>query len=145
MISRLYHIVLFCIWAMLTKTYYLLRHTQSHGIDQVSCSCMYPVYSQERGNQFPTHIHYNTVPSKIKSNLNSHCQLRCDDWGFPNTKLKYCQCASAAPRCYQIKQIFYCVQWITTCNWWFWTVLFFLHLFYKISSATWWLLLCIWK
>ena len=49
------------------------------------------------------------VPSKIKSNLNSHCQLTCDDWGTPNTKLQYCQCASTALLCYQSKQTFYCV------------------------------------
>ena len=38
-------------------------------------------------------------PNKIKSNLNCCCQLTCDDWGIPNTKLKHCQCTSAALRC----------------------------------------------
>ena len=42
---------------------------------------------------------HDIVPSKIKTNLNCHCQLTCDDWGIPNTKLKYCQCTSAALLC----------------------------------------------
>ena len=83
------------------------------------------------------------VPSKIKSNLNSHCQLTCDDWGTPNTKLKYCQCASTALLCYQSKQTFYCVQRITTYNWRIWIVIFSLHC-YQTSLSTWWLFLCIW-
>ena len=42
---------------------------------------------------------HDIVPSKIKSNLNCCCQLTCDDWGIPNTKLKYCQCTAAALLC----------------------------------------------
>ena len=63
---------------------------------------------------------HDIVPSKTNSNLNSHCQLTCDDWGTPNTKLKYCQCTSAALLCYQSEQIFYCASGLTTYSWWIW-------------------------
>ena len=42
---------------------------------------------------------HDIVPSKIKYDLNCCCQLMCDDWGIPNTKLTYCQCTSAALLC----------------------------------------------
>ena len=60
------------------------------------------------------------------------------------TKLKYCECASAALLCYQIKHIFCCVQRLTTYNRWIWNVLFILHC-YKTSLSIWWLFLCIWN
>ena len=62
-------------------------------------------------------------PSKIKSNLNCHCQLTCDDWGIPNTKLKYCQCTSAALLCCKKAQLFNCIWQIITHVWWLGIVL----------------------
>ena len=67
---------------------------------------------------------HDTVPSKIKSNLNCRCQLTCDDWGIPNTKLKYYQCTSAALLCCKNKQLFNCIWPIITHEWWIWIVLF---------------------
>ena len=67
---------------------------------------------------------HDIVPSKIKSNLNCHCQLTCDDWGIPNTKLKYCQCTSAALLCCKNTELFNCIWQILTHEWWIWIVLF---------------------
>ena len=67
---------------------------------------------------------HDTVPSKIESNLNCRCQLTCDDWGIPNTKLKYCQCTSAALLCCKNTQLFNCIWQIITHEWWIWIVLF---------------------
>ena len=66
---------------------------------------------------------HDTVPSKIKSNLNCRCQLTCDDWGIPNPKLKYYQCKSAALLCCKNKQLFNCIWQIITHEWWIWIVL----------------------
>ena len=67
---------------------------------------------------------HDTVPSKIKSNLNCRCQLTCDDWGIPNTKPKYYQCTSAALLCCKNKQLFNCIWQIITHEWWISIVLF---------------------
>ena len=67
---------------------------------------------------------HDTVPSKIKSNLNCCCQLTCDDWGIPNTKLKYYQCTSAALLCCKNKQLFNCIWQMITHEWWIWIVPF---------------------
>ena len=67
---------------------------------------------------------HDIVPSKIKSNLNCHCQLTCDDWGIPNTKLKYCQCTSAALLCCKNTELFNCIWQILTHERWIWIVLF---------------------
>ena len=67
---------------------------------------------------------HDTVPSKIKSNLNCCCQLMCVDWGIPNTKLKYCPCTSTALLCCKNTQLFNCIWQIMTHEWWIWIVLF---------------------
>ena len=67
---------------------------------------------------------HDIVPSKIKSHLNCCCQLTCDDWGIPNTKLNYCQCTSAALLCCKNTQLFNCIWQIMTHEWWIWIVLF---------------------
>ena len=87
---------------------------------------------------------HDTVPSKIKSNLNCCCQLTCDDWGIPNTKLKYCQCTSAALLCCKNTQIFNCRWQIMTHEWWIWIVLFIPHCYQTNKFLIWGLLLCIW-
>ena len=56
--------------------------------------------------------------------LNLICQLMCDDWGITNTKLKYCQCTSAALLCCKNTQLFNCIWQILTYEWWIWIVLF---------------------
>ena len=66
---------------------------------------------------------HDNVPSKIKFDLNCHCQLTCDDWGIPNTKLKYCQCTSAALLCCRNTQLFNCIWQIITHVWWLGIVL----------------------
>ena len=73
--------------------------------------------------------------SKIKSNLNCCCQLTCDDWGIPNTKLKYCQCTSAALLCCKNTQLFNCIWQIMTHEWWIWIVLF-IPRFYQTSFSS---------
>ena len=85
---------------------------------------------------------HDTVPSKIKSNLNCRCQLTCDDWGIPNTKLKYYQCTSAALLCCKNKQLFKCIWQIITHEWWIWIVL----LIPRCYQTSFWsgLILCIW-
>ena len=67
---------------------------------------------------------HDIAPSKIKSNLNCCCQLTCDDWGIPNTKLKCCQCTSAALLCCKNTLLFNCTWQIMTHEWWIWIVLF---------------------
>ena len=67
---------------------------------------------------------HDIVLSKIKFNLNCWCQLTCDDWGIPNTKLKYCQCTSAALLCCKNTQLFNCIWQIMTHEWWIWIVIF---------------------
>ena len=100
-------------------TYFRCNHNQLPGCGGVMSKWFVPMIENLRchnnmhwGNKDLCHCsidvcwpHY-IVPSKIKCNLNSRCQLTGVDWGIPNTKLKYCQCA---PLCYQSKQIFYCV------------------------------------
>ena len=66
---------------------------------------------------------HDIVPSKMKFNLNRHCQLTWDDWGIPNTKLKYCQCTSAALLCCKNTQLFNCLWQIITHVWWLGIVL----------------------
>ena len=78
---------------------------------------------------------HDIVPSKITSNLNCRCQLTCDDWGIPNTKLKYCQCTSASRLCCKNTQLFNCIWQITTHEWWIWIVLFIPHC-YKTSFSS---------
>ena len=78
---------------------------------------------------------HDIVPSKIKSNLNCRCQLTCDDWRIPNTKLKYCQCTSAALLCCKNTQLFNCIRQIITHDWWIWIVLFIPHC-YKSSFSS---------
>ena len=78
---------------------------------------------------------HDIVPSKIKSNFNCRCQLTCDDWGIPNTKLKYCQCASAALLCCKNTQLFHCIRHMITHDWWIWIVLFIPHC-YKSSFSS---------
>ena len=86
---------------------------------------------------------HDIVPSKIKSNLNCRFQLTCDDWGIPNTKLKYCQCTSAALLCCENTQLCNCIWQIITHVWWLWLVLCISRC-YKTSSSFWWLILSIW-
>ena len=78
---------------------------------------------------------HDIVPSKVKSNLNCRCQLTCDDWGIPNTKLKYCQCTSAALLCCKNTQLFNCIIQIITHDWWIWIILFIAHC-YKSSFSS---------
>ena len=75
-------------------------------------------------------------PSKINSNLNCCCQLTCDDWGIPNTKLKYCQFTSAALLCLKNTQLFNCVWQIMTHEWWIWIVLF-IPCWFQTSFSSW--------
>ena len=86
---------------------------------------------------------HDIVPSKIKFNLNCHCQLTCDVWGIPNTKLKYCQCTSAALLCCKNTQLFNCIWQIITHVWWLGIVLC-IPSRYKTSFSSQWLFLCIW-
>ena len=86
---------------------------------------------------------HDTVPSKIKSNLNCRCQLTCDDWGIPNTKLKYYQCTSAALLCCKNRQLFNCIWQIITHDWWIWTVLFIPRSMLSNKFLIWGLILCI--
>ena len=67
------------------------------------------------------------VPCKIKSNLNCRCQLTFDDLGIRNTKLKYCQCTSAALLCCENTQLSNCMWQIITHDWWIWMVLLIPH------------------
>ena len=78
---------------------------------------------------------HDIVPSKIESNLNCRCQLTCDDWGIPNTKLKYCQCTSAALLCCKNTHLFNCIRQMITPDWWIWIVLFIPHC-YKTSFSS---------
>ena len=76
---------------------------------------------------------HDIFPSKINSNLNCRCQLTCDDWGIPNTKLKYYHCTSTALLCCKNTQIFNCIWQIIAHEWWIWIVPF-IPLCYKTSS-----------
>ena len=78
---------------------------------------------------------HDIVPSKIKSNLNCCCQLTCDDWGIPNTKLKYYQCTSAALLCCKNTQLFNCIWQIMINEWWIWVVLFILRCYQTTFSS----------
>ena len=78
---------------------------------------------------------HDIVSSKIKSNLNCCCQFTCDDWGIPNTKLKYCQCTSAALLCCKNTQLFNCIWQIKTREWWIWIVLFIPHCYQTSFSS----------
>ena len=86
---------------------------------------------------------HDIVPSKIKSNLKCRCQLACDDWGIPNTKLKFCQCTSAVLLCCKNTQLVSCIWQIITHVWWLWIVLLIPHCC-NTSFSSWWLFLCIW-
>ena len=67
---------------------------------------------------------HDIVPNKIKSNLNCHWQLTCDDWGILNTKQMCYWCTSAALLCCKDTQLFDCVWQIITHNWRIYIVLF---------------------
>ena len=86
---------------------------------------------------------HDIVPSKIKWNLNWRCRFTCDDWGIPNTKLQFYQCACAAPLCCKNTQLFNCIWQIITYELLIWIVLF-IQRCYKTSFPSWWLFLCIW-
>ena len=100
------------------------------------------------GNKDPCHYSmdvswlHDIAPSKIKSNLNCCCQLTCDDWGIPNTKLKCCQCTSAGLLCCKNTQLFNYMTdngtWIMNLNSPIYSTLL------PSKFLIWGLLLCIW-
>ena len=74
-------------------------------------------------------------PAKLNLIWTAAVKLTCDDWGIPNTKLKYCQCTSAALLCCKNTQLFNCIWQVMTHEWWIWIVLFILRCYQTSFSS----------